>query len=143
MMSEFFALDPEVSGGLGPQTVMDRSVHPPVVSRLHYQFDGWLGDEIVESFPCVLVTETLFRHFEAAHLTGMEAGDVEVSLSDQFHDACPDVDLPVFVWLRVVGAAGRDDFGIGPDFRLVVSATALQVIQATAPRALDVEPFSG
>lgn len=44
-MNKFFALEPEVAGGLGPNTVMDRSVHPPRVSHLHYVFDGWMGDD--------------------------------------------------------------------------------------------------
>jgi hypothetical protein len=139
MVREFFALDPEVAGGLGPHTLMDASVHPPVVSKLHYQFDGWLGDEIVESFPCFLVTEALFRKLAAKQLTGIESAEVEVSCSQVFEDACRDVHLPPFVWLKVAGVAGRDDFGIGPTFRLVVSSLALEVIQSTRPRGLDVE----
>ncbi len=32
-MSEY-ELEPEVAGGFGPTTILDSSVHPPVVSRL-------------------------------------------------------------------------------------------------------------
>ena len=138
---QYFSVEPEVAGGLGPHSVIDRSVHPPIVSRLHYQFDGWLGDEIVESFPCVLVTEALSRQLLAEGFSGFEIGSVEVSASEQFHDTCPDTELPPFVWLRVVGIGGKDDFGSGPDARMVVSERALRVIQTTAPQALDVEPF--
>ena len=35
---KYFYIQPEVAGGLGKNTVMDRSVHPPIVSRLHYEF---------------------------------------------------------------------------------------------------------
>lgn len=41
---KYFYLEPEVSGGLGDDAIMDTGVHPPVVTRLHYEFDGWLGD---------------------------------------------------------------------------------------------------
>lgn len=141
MMNKFFVLEPEVAGGLGPHTVMDRSTHPPVVSQLHYQFDGWLGDAIVESFPCILVTESLSNLLLQEQVVGMEVAEVEVSTSEQFREACPGVELPRFVWLRATGVAGVDDFAVGPDFRLVVSEKALRVIQATQPRGLDVEAF--
>jgi hypothetical protein len=143
MMSAFFSLEPEVAGGLGPNTIMDRRVHPPVVSKLHYEFDGWRGDEIVESFPCFLVTESLMARLQAEQLTGMEAGQVEVSISEQFRDSDTGAKLPPFAWLKVVGVAGQDDFGMGLDFRLVISAAALRVIQATRPKAMDVEAFAG
>jgi hypothetical protein len=143
MMSAFFSLEPEVAGGLGPHTVMDRRVHPPVVSKLHYEFDGWPSDEIVESFPCFLVTESLMARLQAEELTGMETAEVEVSISEQFRDSHSGTKLPPFAWLKVVGVAGRDDFGMGPDFRLVVSAAALRVIQATRPKAMDVAAFAG
>lgn len=141
-MHRFYVVEPEVAGGVGPHSVMDGSVHPPVVSRLHYVFDGWLGDEIVESFPCFLVTEALSIRLAQAGLTGFEIDAVEVTASDQFLDAHPGQQLPPFVWLKVDGIAGGDDFGIGPDLRLVVSSKALQAIQYTTPSALQVEPFT-
>jgi len=141
MMDKFFVLDPEVAGGLGPLTVMNRSAHPPVVSKVHCHFDGWLGDAIVESFPCILVTEYLSNQLSQEQFVGMKVAKVEVSTSEQFTEACPGVELPRFVWLQATGVAGVDDFAVGPDFRLVVSEKALRVILATGPRALDVEPF--
>lgn len=44
---KYFYIEPEVAGGLGRNTVMNRAVHPPVVSKLHYHFDGWLGDVLL------------------------------------------------------------------------------------------------
>ncbi|CDX39985.1 hypothetical protein MPLSOD_40275 [Mesorhizobium sp. SOD10] len=61
---DHFYLEPEVSGGLGDDTVMDTGVHPPpVVARLHYEFDGWLGDVIVTSFPAISSSRTLRQKF--------------------------------------------------------------------------------
>jgi hypothetical protein len=141
-MSDFYVLEPEVAGGLGPNTVMDRNVHPPVVTKLHYEFDGWLGDEIVESFPCFLVTETLSKRFAEAAVAGGEFAPVEITRSERFREANPGLELPCFVWLKLVGRAGVDDLGVGPDHRLVVSKKVLDLIESTSPRGLDVEVFT-
>ena len=39
----FYYLEPEVSGGIGDSTILDTSVHPPIVSALEYEFEDWLG----------------------------------------------------------------------------------------------------
>ena len=141
MTRKYYIVEPEVAGGLGSNTVMDSSTHPPVVSKLHYQFDGWLGDQIVESFPVYLVTENLARRIVGLKLVGSEFAEAEMTVSPQFKELHPDRTLPKFVWLKVKGTAGRDDFGIAPDGRLVVSETALNLLRSTNPRALDVFEF--
>jgi len=67
---KYYYIEPEVAGGLGNDTVMNRSVHPPVVTKLHYQFDGWLGDVLLESSPCFIVTELAKQKLQDARLTG-------------------------------------------------------------------------
>lgn len=141
-MAEHFVVEPEVAGGLGERTVMDRSSHPPIVSRLHYQFEGWLGDQIVESFPCYLVTESLAAEIVRQGMTGVEFHDVEVTCSQEFYEVHGATALPKFVWLKVTGVAGVDDFGIAGDLRLTVSARVLKLIQATMPRGLDFAPYA-
>jgi hypothetical protein len=32
---KYHSIEPEVAGGLGANTIMDRTVHPPVVTKLH------------------------------------------------------------------------------------------------------------
>lgn len=46
----FRYIEPEVAGGLGEETQMDSTVHPPLVKKLHLEFEGWLGDDILETF---------------------------------------------------------------------------------------------
>jgi hypothetical protein len=74
-------------------------------------------------------------------LTGIVAAEVEVSKSEQFVVPQGLPELPRFVWLKVGGVAGKDDFGTGVDHRLVVSAAALRLLQTTKPKALSVEPY--
>lgn len=126
---QYFYVDPEVAGGLGKNTVMDRSVHPPIVSKLHYDFDGWLGDVLLETFPCFIVTEPTKQELEASGLSGLNFDQVEVTQSEEFQDFYPNRQLPKFVWLRVAGKPGRDDFGTSENGRLVVSEAALKMLQ--------------
>jgi len=46
----FKYIEPEVACGLGEKTQMDSSVHPPIVSKLHFVFEDWLGDDIIKPF---------------------------------------------------------------------------------------------
>lgn len=54
------------------------------------------------------------RIFARENLTGFEVGEVDVEESQQFHDIHPDTRLPPFVWLKVTGRPGVDDFGLSP-----------------------------
>lgn len=126
---KYFYLEPEVSGGLGDDTVMDTDVHPPVVSRLNYEFDGWLGDVIVTSFPCYLVTEDAREKILENGFSGARFDKVEVTTSELFEEMQPDLELPPFVWLKVDGEAGHNDFGLAKDHRLVVSESVLDALR--------------
>ena len=127
---KFYYLEPEVAGGWGENTVFDRTPgRPTVIHKLHYQFDGWLGDELVESTPCFIVSEQMGKEIKRAHLNGVWFDEVEVTMSDQFKEFCPNRQLPKFVWLRMEGTAGQDDFGTAPDGRLVVSEQALTLLR--------------
>jgi hypothetical protein len=136
-MIKTYILEPEVPGGLGPRTQMDRAVHPPRVQALHFVFDGWLGDQLVESFPCYLVTPALAGSLAAAGVTGFELAEAEVETSDQFKEMYPERSIPPFKWLRVVGIAGDSDIYITSDNRLAGSQKVVDAILATSPTAFE------
>jgi hypothetical protein len=122
------SVKPEVAGGLGPNTELDPSVHPPRVHRLHYVFEGWLGDDLVESFPCFLATERLAEGIDAAGLTGVTWALVQVEKSEQAEMFFPDIILPAWRWMRLGGNAA-DDFWADASAVLHVSDRALQVLR--------------
>jgi hypothetical protein len=126
---KYFFIEPEVAGGLGKKTIMDRSVHPPIVSKLHYQFDGWLGDVLLESFPCFIVTEAAKKKLQSVGATGIKFDEVEVTTSEQFQEIYPNRQLPKFEWLQIEGKPGKDDFGIAQDGRLVISQQMLEELR--------------
>jgi hypothetical protein len=146
----FYRVEAEVAGGWGKNTVFARVPgKPTVIHKLHYQFDGWLGDELLESTPCYIVTERLSCEITRAGLTGARFEEVEVTTSDQFRELHPDRRLPKFVCLKIAGKAGHDDFGISPGLQLVVSERALNLLKrigfshATSILPFESPPLSG
>jgi len=143
-LTRYHIVEPEVAGGWGKNTEFTRTPGQPViVHKLHYQFDGWLGDELLETTPCYIVTERLAAEIERAKLTGVSFDAVETSKSEQFDELYPDRELPKFMWLKVGGTAGQDDFGVTPDLQLIVSDAALAVLENVGISHALVEPFDG
>jgi hypothetical protein len=141
---KYFKIAPEVAGGTSEHTVMDRSVHPPIVSRLHYEVDDWLGDALLAGFPCFIVTMEAKQALEALGTTGITFDSVEITVSGVFEDLHgEDMELPPFAWMKVHGEAGRDDFGLGPDLRLVVSERVLDTLSALGIAHATTGPFPG
>ena len=89
MTGKFFSLRPEVAGGMGPDTVMDRSTHPPVVSRLHFELADWLGDCLVTTFPCFLVLRTTAERLIATAYTGFRISTALVTATDLYWEINP------------------------------------------------------
>lgn len=126
---KFFALDPEVAGGLGSDSKLDTSVHPPRVLRLHYEIDAWLGDDLVQTFPCYLVTRRLWEMLGRLKATGASIQAAKVTVSDDFKEMNPGKAVPEFLWLKVTGEAGKEDLGLTKDARLVVSEPVLEAMR--------------
>ncbi len=137
----FYYIEPEVAGSLGDSSDIDTSVHPPKVSKLHYQFDGWLGDDLLETFPCYIVTEQMRQQIELNNLTGAKFDSVMISVSDQFQEMYPNKILPQFFWLKVDGNTGKDDFGIAKDHRLVISKEAFDTMKQLNIENSDIEEY--
>ena len=128
-MMTYYYIEPEVAGELGVNTILDSSTHPPRVEKLHYRFSGWLGDAILESFPCFIITQSAANALNENGVTGITLSDVEVSVSEEFDAMYPQKMLPQFRWIKIFGKPGKDDFGIADDLRLVVSDRALRILR--------------
>jgi hypothetical protein len=140
MSAERWVLEPEVAGELGDNTVLNTSVHPPVVFHFHHRFEGWLGDELLTVFPCFLVSSALAKALEEARLVGFSLDDVEVSTSPEFQELYPGRTLPEFRWLKITGKDREADFRLTPDFRLEVSSRALEVLKRFNLAHAEIEP---
>lgn len=119
-----YLLQPEIAGGMGENTVVNRTQIMPFVSTFHCELDGWLGDDLVESFPCFLITDTLSEALLAGNFSGFQVGDAEVTSSPKFKQMHPNRRLPRFRWLKIVGKQNSADFWIENDQSLAVSSAA-------------------
>lgn len=139
-MPDYYQLEPEVAGQLGEECEMDRSVHPPDVTKLHYEFHGWQGDDLLTTVANFIVSDPVRESLTSRDLSGYTIDDVTVSKSPEFDELYPDTDLPAFYWLKITGEPGEDDFGIADNNRLVISADALSVLEdATIDQATVTE----
>ncbi|QQQ27178.1 hypothetical protein [Chryseobacterium indoltheticum] len=132
-------IEPEVAGSLGKETELDSSVFPPHVKKLHYEFDGWLGDDILESFPCYIVTESLKEALENNKCTGISFHEVIISKSETFLEFYPDRELPEFYWAKISGEVYKDDFFITEENMLAISERAYIVLQKHNINNADIE----
>lgn len=138
-----YVLGPEVAGGFGCNTELDTTCHPPKVKRLHYAFEGWLGDCLVESFPCFVATESVIADLRTAGITGIEDNDVEISTTDDFRELYPNREIGRWRWLRPVGVPGHDDIAATKSARMVASERALRILRCHGLEHCDIEDFNG
>lgn len=123
-----YTVEPEVAGSLGDKTQGDFSKHPPIIEKLHFQFDGWLGDDLLESFPCFVVTSSFAEALSSSKLTGFELQQVVITVSDTFEEVCGSKVLPSFSWLKVCGVSGEDDFSLNEDGIFLASESAMRLM---------------
>lgn len=142
---KLYELEPEVAGGFGQNTVVAnfdnvrQKRERPIVSHLHYEFSGWLGDEILETTPCFIVTISLADSIKNSDLKGYSFEDVETSLTEEFKELYPGKTLPEFKRIipkGVVQVDGNsfvnwsgDDFCMSQSGTLIVSEKALSILQ--------------
>lgn len=143
-----YELKPEVAGGYGENTIVSNidsvrlKKERPMIAHLHYEFSGWLGDEILETTPCFIVTESLAYSIQRSELKGYTFADVETSVAEEFEEfeeLHPGRILPKFERIVLHGTVevikdtfrnwSGDDFCISQRSVLVVSEKALAVLK--------------
>lgn len=138
-LNAYYLVEPEVAGSWGKNTLFSRTPgQPDIVHKLHYEFDGWLGDELLESVAEYIVTERLAAEIKEAALSGVQFDQVEISKSDEFEAFQPGQHLPKFLWMRVVGQPGKGDFWMTPKLVLAVSERALELFKKRGMSHMDV-----
>ena len=140
-MTTFYALEPEVAGNFGEATVGDLQARPPRLKQFDHEFDGWLGDPLLEVISNFIVTDELKRRLINANASGAWFGPVEISKSPSFEDWHPNFDLPPFSWLRITGCAGKDDFGLSSGGILVVSERILSLLRSSGMKYCDIAEY--
>lgn len=138
---ELYLLEPEVAGEIGEKTTfLDDTYQNGVkkISNLHYELEGWLGDELLESTPCFIITENFANSIRNSELNGYFLKEVEITVSDLFKELYPNKPLPNFKQLIPKGKVfvkngkftgwSQEDFCLSQNLELVVSRDAFKVI---------------
>lgn len=116
----YILIQPEVVSGLGEKT--EFNTEEPVegqkrfVTKLHIHLEDWLGDDLVETYPCYMVTEKLKNALEKSKFLGFMFHEIELTLDEYFDDNYQlSKDLPEFFWLKIIGEKGKDDLFISEE----------------------------
>ena len=134
----------DAAGDLGENTSLDTSVHPPRVLHMHFAIDAWTGDDLIERFPVLLVTDRLARALHDSGMGSFELRDAEITIEPEGQELLDSTGLeefPTFRWLHVTGTAGQDDFGIDSQASLVVSDNALALLREFTLDGTDIEDY--
>ena len=134
-----YLLEPEVSGELGERSIVDPRVHPPRIEHLHFVITGWLGDDIIECFPCYIITKRLKDILLLQGFTGFVVANLELTVSEQFSLLQPNTELPQLFWLKIFGLEQSSDFSLNQENVLSVSERAFEVLEKFTINGCDVE----
>lgn len=126
----YYHVEPEVPGHKGDNSVIDRPVHPVIISKLEYVFDAMPEDVLITSSPVYLLQRDAKADLEAIQPSGVEFDKVRIRKSAEFRYFYPRRKLPEFVWLKITGKAGHDDFGMAEErrVRFIVSEKVLKLL---------------
>lgn len=133
---KFYRYRPNSAGSYGENSVFENEERPRIVSRLHYEFHLWPEEDMQKWQAHFVGTERLKQALEAMipPVTGIEFDQVEISGDDQEfarveRKGRPDSALGKWYWFKMIGTAGRDDFGCSPSAsKLVISERIKQLL---------------
>ncbi|MED1608082.1 hypothetical protein P4U90_22455 [Cytobacillus kochii] len=97
-----YFLEPEVSGGHGEDTIYGTEEEITTkgisgkVKFSHYEFEGWLGDDLLESTPAFIVSSKLGAELENSDFIDYKLEECLITTSDEFKEMYPDIEIPAF-----------------------------------------------
>ena len=107
-----------------------------------YRLDWWLGDDLIEAHPDLLVTDALRQSLERLpNPSGFRLEPARVEESEFFQEKSAGRHLPIFWRLRVTGTPGVNDMAITPDRVLVVSGRTLAVLLGHGLEQAEISQF--
>jgi hypothetical protein len=108
----FLEVNPEVIVGLGEKTIFNQQ-DSQIIESLHIELEDWLGDDLMEIYPCFVITEFLEEGLTKMKFTGYEIVSMITTKNEYFdNNYSLDKNLPLFKWIKINGKSYIDDFGI-------------------------------
>ena len=144
----YYLLYPEVAGELGDGSeVVYEDGQIKEVIFLEYNFMGWLGDELLTTHPCFIVTESLQNDIILNGLTGVKLNNIAMTFSNEFRDMCGNRKVPKFVQMICNDLYESNVENLQKDFYLnkykdiIVSEKALSVLRQHKIDMCDIEKY--
>jgi len=142
---KLYFLEPEVSGGHGEHTIYgtEQDIEAKGISGkveyLHYEFEGWLGDDLLESTPAFIVSNILQTELEKSNFKDYKLEECLITTSDEFKEMYPNKEIPTFnrfIPLGKIEVEGEkfknwsgNHFCLSPKGELVVTQEALDLLK--------------
>lgn len=142
---KLYFLEPEVSGGHGELTVygteedIAKAGISGKVKFLHYEFEGWIGDDLLESTPAFIVSSKLETQLENSNFKDYKIEKCLITTSVEFKEMYPSKEIPLFsrfIPLGKVEVEGENfknwsghHFCLSPKGELVVTKEALDFLK--------------
>ncbi len=127
---EYIKANPEVICGLGMKTRFANQDNTKV-EKLHIHLEDWLGSDLMECYPCFIVTKPLAKALLTSEFSGFDICRLKRTKDRYFKDNYQlKKRLPRFRWMKITGQAESDDFGIDDENSLILSARAWQWLLA-------------
>ncbi|KGR89403.1 hypothetical protein [Lysinibacillus odysseyi] len=139
-----YFLEPEVSGGHGEYTIYGTEEEMTIkgisgkLKYLHYEFEGWLGDDLLESTPTFIVSSKLGTELENSDFIDYKLEECLITTSDEFIDMYPNKEIPAFSRFIPLGKIEVEEenfknwsghhFCLSPKGELVVTQEALDFL---------------
>ncbi|MBM7585886.1 hypothetical protein JOC86_002428 [Bacillus pakistanensis] len=139
-----YFLEPEVSGGHGEYTIYgteDEIATEGIsgkVKYLHYEFEGWLGDDLLESTPAFIVSSKLETELENSDFIDYKLEECLITTSDEFIEMYPNKEIPAFSRFIPLGKIEVEEenfknwsghhFCLSPNGELVITQEALDFL---------------
>jgi len=142
-MINYLTVQPEVIVGLGDKTEFKEKDQPfKTVTKLHIDLEDWLGDDLMECYPCYIVTEKLKKLLDTSNFKGFDTSEMEVTraeyFDDNYHQNKP---LPKFYWLQINGIKNTADIYVDENNNLNVGDTFLSFLKSNVTlKYLEIEP---
>ncbi|WP_058303912.1 hypothetical protein [Gorillibacterium timonense] len=137
-----FLLEPEVSGGHGEFTIYRTDYGVKQVDKvqfLDYEFDGWLGDHLITSTPCFIITKELDEIFKQLNIGDYSVEECLVSESSIFEELYEDKLLPEFLRMLPNGKISIKDntYGNWSGHHFCLTEKAYLVVTAEVVTVLE------
>ena len=145
----YYLLEPEVAGEIGENSIISyENGMIKEVKYLEYCFMGWLGDELLTSTPCFIVSRAVQEEILAENLTGIQFEEITMSFSDEFEELYEGEAVPEFVRIICENSYESNIGNLTLDFYmneykdLIVSEKALAVFKRHKLNNCDIVLFN-